>query len=55
MRPLRHKSDASEAFRIFKVAAENESQREVMIDNARELCMGEMKETCNTSVRYSPK
>jgi hypothetical protein len=65
MRPLRHKSDTLEAFRIFKAAAENESQRkicEVMTDNARELCMGEMKTICeesgiqlNTSVRYSPE
>ena len=65
MRPLRHKSDASEAFRIFKAAAENEFQRkmrEIMTDNARELCMGEMREICeesgiklNTSVPYSPE
>ena len=36
--------------------------REIMTDNARELCMGEMKVICeqegiklHTSVRYSPK
>ena len=65
MKPLKHKSDAPEAFKVFKAAAENESGRtirEVMTDNARELCMGTMKEICNksgiminTSVRYSPK
>ena len=63
--PLKHKSDAPEAFKIFKAAAERESSkqmREVMKDNARELCMGEMKEICekeciklHTSVRYSPE
>ena len=65
MWPLQHKSDAPEAFRVFKAAAEKESQRKMhkaMIDNARELCMGEMMEICeesgikpNTSVRYSPE
>ena len=43
-RPLRLKSDAPEAFKKFKAAAENESQkrmREVMTDNARKLSMGE--------------
>ena len=65
MRRLRLTSEASEAFQIFKAAAENESQkkiREVMTDNARELCMGEMKDICiregiklHTSVRYSPE
>lgn len=63
--PLRSKSDAPEAFKAFNAAAENESQqkiREVMTDNARELCMGEMKQICeregiklHTSVRYSPE
>jgi len=62
-RPLRLKPNAPEGFKIFKVAAENESQRrmrEVMTDNARELSMGGMRQTCeqegiklNTSVRYS--
>jgi hypothetical protein len=43
--PLQHKSEAPEAFKIFKAAAENESQKrvcKVMTDNAQELCMGEM-------------
>ena len=64
-RPLGAKLEAPEAFKIFKAATENESQKkvqEVMTDNARELCMGEMKEICKTdriklrtSVRYSPE
>ena len=64
-RPLRLKSDAPEAFKIFKAAAENESQkrmREVMTDHARELSMGETRQFCeqegiklHTSVRYSPE
>jgi transposase InsO family protein len=64
-RPLRLKSEAAEVFKIFKAAAENESQktmREVMTDNARELSMGEVKEICeregiklHTSVRYNPE
>ena len=63
--PIRLKSDAPEAFKIFKAAAENEYQkriREVMTDNARELSMGEMRQICeqegikpHTSVRYSPE
>ena len=63
--PLRHKSEAPEVFKIFKAAAENESGkklREVMTDNAHELCMGEMRNICeengiklHTSVRYSPE
>ena len=39
-----HKSDAPEAFKIFKAATEDEYQkrvREVMTDNARELSMGD--------------
>ena len=53
------------AFKVFQVVAENKSQkriREVMTDNARELCMGEMMDTCeqesiqlHMSVWYSPK
>ena len=64
-RPLRLKSEAPEVFKVFKATAENESQRsmrEIMTDNAREMCMGEMKAICeqagikfNMSVRYSPK
>lgn len=64
--PLRSKSDAPVAFKVFKAAAENESQkklREVMIDHARELCMGEVKEICEKEegirlhrlVQYSPE
>jgi len=48
-RPLRHKSDAPEAFKIFKAAAENESQermREVMTGDPRELRMREMGQIC---------
>jgi len=62
---LRLKPNAPEAFKIFKVAAEDESQkrmREVMTDNARELSMGGMRQTSeqegikhHTSVRYSPE
>ena len=64
-RPLRLKPNAPEAFKIFKAAAENESQkrmREVMTDNARELSMGGMRQTgekegikLHTFVRYSPE
>ena len=63
--PLRLKSEAPEAFKVFKAVAENESQkrmRETLTDNARELCMGEMKGTCeregiklHMSVRYCPE
>ena len=60
-RPLRLKSEAPEAFKAFKAVAENESKKRIMTDNARELCMGEMKVICeqegiklHTSVRYSP-
>ena len=41
-RPLRLRSEAPEAFKAFKAVAENESQkrmREIMTDNARQLCM----------------
>ena len=63
--PLRLKLDATEAFKVFKAVADNESQKrihEIMKVNARELCMGEMKDTCekesiklHTSIRYSPE
>ena len=63
-KPLRLKSEAIGAFKTFKAAAENESGkkiREVMTDNARELCMGEMRDLCvqegiklHTSVPYHP-
>ena len=63
-RHLRLKSEAIEAFKAFKAAAENESGkkiREVLTDNARELCMREMRELCvqegiklHTSVPYHP-
>jgi len=63
--PLKHKSDAPEAFKIFKAAAKRVSSKQmhkVMTDNARELCMGEMKEICekegiklHTLVQYSPE
>ena len=49
-RPLRLKSEASDAFKNFKAAAENESNnklREVMTDNARELSTGEMCTICD--------
>jgi len=50
-------------YKILKAAAENESQKMiVMTGNARELSMGEMRQTCEqegiklyTSVRYSPE
>jgi len=48
-RPLRLKPKAPEASKIFKAAAESESQkrkREVMTDDARELNMGGMRQTC---------
>jgi len=64
-RPLRLKSDAPEAFKIFKAAAENESQKrmhKVMTDNARKLSMGETRQFCeeeeiklHMSVQYSPE
>jgi len=45
-RPLRHKSEAPEAFKVFKAAAENESQKKVreVMDNVREICMGEIRD-----------
>ena len=64
MRPLRLKSEATEAFKAFKATVENESGkriREVLTDNARELCMGEMCELCvregiklHTTIPYHP-
>ena len=63
-RPLCLKSEAVEAFKVFKAAAENESGkkiRKIMTDNARELSMREMREICerdgiklNTTVPYHP-
>jgi len=64
-RQLRLKPNAPEAFKVFKAGAENESRRrmrECMMDNARELSMGGMRQTCeqegiklHTSVLYSPE
>jgi transposase InsO family protein len=63
-RPLRLKSEAVDAFRTFKAAAEGESGkrlREVMTDNAGELSKGEMRKICeeegirlSTTVPYHP-
>jgi transposase InsO family protein len=50
-RALKYKSEAPDAFKIFKAAAEKESSqqiREVMTDNARELSMGEMRKPSAT-------
>ena len=62
---LRLKSKVPEAFEVFKAVAENESQkrmREIMTDNARKLCMGEMKDNCeqegielHTLIPYNPE
>ena len=62
---LRLKSEVLEAFEVFKAVAENESQkgmREIMTDNARKLCMGEMMDISeqegielHTLVPYSPE
>jgi len=62
--PLFLKLDAPEAFKAFRAAAENESRkqlREVMMNNARELSMGEMRDICKcdsiklcTTVLYHP-
>jgi len=64
-RPLRLKSDAPEAFRIFKAAAENEPQKGCARSRwttRKESSVGEMKQICEqegiklyTSVRYSPE
>ena len=63
-KPLQLRSEAIEAFKKFKAAAENElgmKIREVMTDDARELCMGEMRDLCDwegiklhTIVPYHP-
>ena len=63
-RPLRLKSDAVEAFKSFKAVDENESGKEiqeVLMDNARELCLGKMGDLCeqegiklHTMVPYHP-
>ena len=62
---MRCTHDHCDSSRKFKAAAENEYQkrmREIMLDNACELYMGEMKVICepegiklHTSVRYSPE
>ena len=62
---LRFKPEVPEAFDVFKAVAENESQkrmREMMTDNARTLCIGEMKDISeqegielHTLVPYSPE
>ena len=47
--PLRLKSEAPGPYKVFKAVAENESQkrmREIMTDNARQLCMKYMKYIC---------
>ncbi len=47
-RPLRLKS-AVKMFKVFRVAAENESEkriREIMMDNVHELSMGRMRNNC---------
>ena len=49
-RPLFLKSEAPEAFRVFRAAAENEygkQLREVLTDNVRKLSMGEMRDICD--------
>ena len=46
-RPLRLKSEAVEAFKAFRAAAENDSGkriREIMTDNTRKLSMAEMRD-----------
>ena len=63
-RVIRHRSDAVDAFRVFKAAAEGESGkkiREVMTGDAPELCMGGMRDICeregiqlHTTVPYHP-
>ena len=50
-RPLRLRSEAFDAFKIFKAAVETESGKkiwEVMTDNAGELSMGDMKIFCES-------
>ena len=64
-RPLLLKSEVPGIFKVLQAVAENKSQkrmREIMTDNARELCMGDMKDTSeqegielHMSVWYSPK
>ena len=66
--PLRLKSEAPGGLKVFKAVPENEPQkrmREIMTDNARELCMKDMKDMkdiceqesikLHTSARYSPE
>ena len=48
-RPPRPKSEAADAYKSLRVAAENKSGfrlRAVVIDNARELSMGEVRDIC---------
>ena len=48
-RPLQLKSEAAEAFKVFKAVGEMESGKkmwEVLTDNARELSQGEMRRIC---------
>jgi len=48
-RPLRLRLEATEAFKIFKAAAEDECGEElcgIMTDNAQELCTGKLQEIC---------
>jgi len=48
-RPLRHKSEAANAFKSFRAAAENKfvpRLRAVVINNACELSMGEVRDIC---------
>ena len=63
-RAIHHRLDAVDVFKVFRVAAEGESGKklcEIMTDNARELCMGEMHDVCerdgiklHTTVPYHP-
>ena len=61
--PLFLKSEAPEAFKAFRVAAENKSgkRRKVMTDNAHKLSMRKMRKICegdgiklHTTVLYHP-
>jgi len=64
VRPLALKSEAADAFKAYKAVAENESGkkiREILMDNVRELLMGEMRDICerdgiklHTTVPYHP-
>ncbi len=59
-RPLRLKSEAVEAFKAFRAAAEKESGKKIrgiMMDNTHELSMGEMRDgiKLHTTVPYYPE